>query len=70
MRRATITEGLQQLPLSLAWLRRSFSVFYSGPLKLPFRRQEGAYIIEGAEGAVQGDPASCVYFNAGLQPDF
>ena len=70
MRRDAIAKGLQQLPPTLAWLRRSFSVFYSGPLKLFFRRQDGIYIIEGAEGTVQGDPASCVYFNAGLQPAY
>ena len=74
IQRQAVEEGLQNLPTSLQWLRRAFRAFYSGKVELSMvQRQGGAETVVDiiSEGGVfQGDSASGVYFNAGLQNAF
>ena len=70
MRRTAIADGLADLPPPLQWLRRSFSAFYSGDVVLYFQRDGETYHVVSEIGTVQGDAASGIFFNAGLQRAF
>ena len=71
MRRSAIAEGLAAMPVELQWLRKSFHAFYSGPVPMFFNRCPAVSgIIQCVVGSMQGDPASGIWFNAGLQKAF
>jgi hypothetical protein len=70
MSRAAISEGLQDMPANLHWIRKAFNAFYSGDVLLYFQRKEDVYHLVSEIGTVQGDGASNIYFNAGLQRAF
>jgi len=70
MRNAAIADGLAELPPPLQWRRRSFSAFYSGDVALYFQRDEETYYVGSEIGTAQGDAASRIFFNAGLQRAF
>ena len=67
MNRSAIEAGLKTLPPQLQWMRRSFHSFYANDLRLYFRRGAEVHTILGRTGTMQGDPASGVWFNVGLQ---
>ena len=70
MRRTAIAEGLADMPPSLQWLRQSFAAFYSGDVVLYFQRDGDTYHVISEIDTVQGDAASGIFFNAGLQRAF
>jgi hypothetical protein len=68
--RSAIAEGLSDFPPPLKWLGRSFNSFYSNDIPLFFNREEEKHIVFSQVGSMQGDPASGIFFNAGLQRAF
>jgi hypothetical protein len=70
MRRDAIAQGLADMPPQLHWLRRTFQAFYSADVVLYFRRGGETYHVISQTGTVQGDPASGIFFNAGLQRSY
>jgi hypothetical protein len=65
--RSAIEEGLRDLPPQLQWLSKSFYQFYSQDVQLYFRRGSDGRVILGNTGSMQGDPASGIFFNCGIQ---
>jgi hypothetical protein len=66
--RFSIEMGLSNLPPSLSWLRRSFHSFYTEAVPLYYTRKKDTHsILSEIMGNMQGDPASGIWFNAGLQ---
>ncbi len=74
IQRQAVEERLQNLPTNLQWLRKAFRAFYSGKVELSMIQRQGdeetLVDIISESGVFQGDSASGVYFNAGLQNAF
>ncbi len=68
--RSAIAEGLLDFPPPLKWLYHSFNSFYSNDIPLFFNRDQEKHIVLSQVGSMQGDPASGIFFNAGLQRAF
>ena len=70
MERESIAQGLADMPDELQWLRRSFHKFYANDVTLYFSRAGEVHEIVSMIGSMQGDPASGIWFNAGLMRAF